>query len=175
MAIELLLFAPPHRVVHDAESLIYVLLFLCSHLDGPGSLGNPPLFGSGSAHPSGIRSWLSASSLKMLGHAKFSQMTAHFGVDILPYLSPYFKSLGPHILKLWTALFPKIELTKDASHSVATLRNFIDAFKTVLSDEDLIAAATSSGSTRKCSLPGELVISSNGWDAVPPKKRPLRS
>lgn len=172
MAMELLLFAPPHRAIHDAESLIYVLLFLCSHLDGPGSLADPPLFGSGSKHPSGISSWLSASSLKMLGHTKFSQMAAHIDVHILPFLSNYFTSLGPHIVKLWTALFPSMELASNASHSKATLRDIIDAFKSVLLDEDLISKARAG--TRKRSRPGELVISHNGWDAMPsPKKQTL--
>jgi hypothetical protein len=170
---ELLLLAPPHRAIHDAESLIYVLLFLCSHLDGPGSVADPPLFGSGFKHPSGISSWLSASSLKVLGHTKFSQMTAHIGVHILPYLSTYFTSLGPHILKLWKALFPSMTFTENASHSNAKLRDLIDAFKTVLLDNDLISKAKAPGN-RKRSHPGELVISSNGWDAVPsPKKQAL--
>ena len=170
---ELLLFAPPHRAIHDAESLIYTLLFLCSHLDGPGSVADPPLFGSGFKHPSGISCWLSASNLKMLGHTKFSQMTAHINVDILPYLSPYFTSLGPHIFKLWTALFPSIALVNNASasHSDATLLDLINALKTVLLDQDLISKARAPV-VRKRSRPGELVISSNGWDAIPfPKKQ----
>ena len=58
----------------------------------------------------------------------------------------------------------------DASHSVATLRDFINVFKTVLSDKDLIARAKEPDYHLKC--PGELVISENGWDARPaPKKQ----
>lgn len=170
MAIELLIYAAPHRVIHDAESLIYVLLFLCSHLDGPGSVAVPSLFGSESKHPSGISSWLTASNLKTLGHTKFSQMAAHVEVDILPHLSTYFTSLGPHIRTLWDVLFPTIKCTKDASHSNAKLHDFIDALKQILLNQELISNARAS-STRKRSRPGELVISSNGWDAMPAPKR----
>jgi hypothetical protein len=176
MAIELLLYAPLHRAIHDAESLVYVLLFLCSHLDGPGSVGDPPLFGSGSKHPSGISSWLSANSLNMLGHAKFSQMTAHINVDILPHLSTYFKPLSPHIFKLWTTLFPSTSILpkdSDASHSVATLRDLINTFKEILLDKDLITKASAAGSVRKRSHPGELIISGNGWDAIPASKKQM--
>lgn len=171
MAIELLLFAPPHRTIHDAESLIYVLLFLCSHLDGPGSVAKSPLFGSGSTHPSGIRYWLSASNLKALGHIKYSHMSVHFDVEILQHLSTYFKTLGPHILKLWDSLSIGKKMDASASHSLATLRDLINAFKVVLMDETLKATATSPSSSRKRSYPGEQVMSSNGWDVAPAKKK----
>jgi hypothetical protein len=175
MAIELLLHASPHRAINDAESLIYVLLFLCSHLEGPGTVGSPPLLGSGSQHPSGVRSWLSISNLRTLGHIKYSQMVAHMNLDILPFLSAYFKPLGPHIAKLWTALFPSSSQNLkgiSASHSVATLPDFIRALKTVLLDKSLIADARVSG-LRKRSLPGDMVVSDNGWDAVPAPKRQM--
>ena len=174
MAMELLLFAPPHRAIHDAESLIYVLLFLCSHLDGPNSVGNPPLLGSGGAtkHFSGISHWLSATSLNSLGHVKFSMMTTHFSIDILPHLSPYFELLKPHIRNLRAALFPSQDISnQDASRSVVTLRDLINTFKTVLLDEALIEAAKDPSTHRK--RPGELIISENGWDAVPAPKKAM--
>jgi hypothetical protein len=176
MAMELLLFAPPHRAIHDAESLIYVLLFLCSHLDGPNSVGKPPLLGPGgvSKHLSGISAWLSATSLKSLGHVKFSMMTTHFSIAILPHLSPCFELLKPHICNLWAALFPSQDMSnQDASRSVATLRDLINAFKTVLLDEALIEAARAPGNHRKRLHPGELIMSGNGWDAVPAPKKAM--
>jgi hypothetical protein len=173
MALELLIFAPSHRAIHDAESLIYVLLFLCSHLDGPNSVGNPSLLsGGGVKHPSGISTWLSANSLRLLGHTKFSMMTTHFTTDILPHLSPCFEPLKPHILKLWATLFPSKDMSdRNASHSVATLRDLINTFKTVLLDKALIEAAKVPGIHRKRLRPGELIISENGWDAIPAMKR----
>ena len=58
----------------------------------------------------------------------------------------------------------------DASHSVATLHDFINIFKTVLLDKDLIARAKEPNNHLK--HPGKLIISENGWDARPaPKKQ----
>jgi hypothetical protein len=174
----LLIFASPHRVIHDAESLLYVLLFLCSHLAGPGEVRDPPLYGSGpsgSEHPSGIKQWLAATNLNTLGHTKFSHMGAHIDVEILPHLSPYFSPLRSHICNLWTALFPNQLSTggPHASHSKATILDLIKAFKKVLSDPDLIARAKDAapGNLRKRSRPGELIIAANGWDAIHPSKK----
>ena len=171
MAIELLIFGKPHHAIHDAESLIYILLFLCTHLSAPNKLSKPTLLGSRSNHPLGISAWLSANNLSGLGHTKFSQMTAHFEHSILPHLSSYFKPLGPPIQELWKALFPSMDMQSvDASHSVMMLRDFINVFKTVLSDKDLIARAKEPDNHLKC--PGKLIISENGWDARPaPKKQ----
>ena len=47
--------------------------------------------------------------------------------------------------------------------SVAMLRDFINVFKTVLLDKDLIARAKEPDNHLKC--PGGLIISENGWDA----------
>jgi Fungal protein kinase len=59
IAIKLLIHGSIHRVAHDMESVLYVLLFICSHLEGPcGAIRDPPLYGNtGSAdkvHPSSI-------------------------------------------------------------------------------------------------------------------------
>ena len=157
MAIELLIFGKPHCAIHDAESLIYILLFLCTHFSAPNELSKPTLLGSRSNHPSGISAWLSASNLSGSGHTKFSQMTAHFEHSI-PHLSLYFKPLGPPIQELWKALFPSMDMQSvDASHSVTMLRNFINVFKTMLSDKDLIARAKEPNNHLK--RPGKLVIS----------------
>ena len=56
----------------------------------------------------------------------------------------------------------------DALHSVVMLRDFINVFKTVLSDKDLIARAKEPNNHLK--RPGKLIISENGWDARPALK-----
>jgi hypothetical protein len=190
MAIELLLYAPHHRAIHDAESLIYVLIFLCTHLSGPGQVNDPPVFGSGSKHsgskhPSGITHWMDVTDLDQLGHIKSSQMLLNLKPIILNHLSSYFKPLAPHIYKLWTVLFPPASGLSSPStnpgHSKATLRQFINALKTVLLDKSLIDSTrqnlepdseSDTGNRRKRSRPGELIISeSNGWDPAFPKKQ----
>lgn len=172
MAIELLLHAPPHRVIHDAESLIFVLIFLCTHLDGPGSVGSPPVFGSRSEHPSGVRDWLSATNLMNLGHIKFSQMNAHLSIHILRHLSPYFSSLQQVISTLWTALFPSsAQMSPQTSHSDATLRDFIDVLKTLLLDEKLKETANLPGNRQNLKRPGDSFLPGCGWDPFPAPKK----
>lgn len=169
MAIELLLTGPPHRAIHDAESLIYVLLFLCTHLEGPNLVKNPSIFSAGQ-NPSGISSWLSANNLKTLGHTKFSMMTAHLEVEILPHLSAHFDPIKAHIKKLCHTLFPQgVINVASPSRSVADLRDLINTLKAVLSDEELFGLATTA--TDRPKRPGELQIAENGWDAIPAPKK----
>jgi hypothetical protein len=51
--------------------------------------------------------------------------------------------------------------------------DLINTFKTVLLDEALIEAAKVPGTHRKRLRPGELIISENGWDAVPAPKKAM--
>jgi hypothetical protein len=173
MAIELLLFAPPHCAIHDAESLIYVLLFLCSHLDGPNSVRSPPDFdaaGGQADKQTGISSWFTITNLNTLGYSKQGMMTLYFSTAILAQLSPYFEPLKPHICKLWATLFPGHDKDRLPCHSNAKLRDVIDTLKTALLDGALIETAQAPNSHGKRMRPGELLISKNGWDALPSKR-----
>jgi hypothetical protein len=174
MAIELLIHASAHRAIHDAESLLFVLIFLCTHLKGPGLVGCPPVFGSNLNHPSGVKDWLSATNLVVLGHTKFSQMNFHLYTHILDHLSDYFLPLRPVISELWTALFPSPNSSSSQipSRSNATLRTFINVLKTMLLDEKLKATAKNLSDERKLKRPGDSFMPSNSWDPIPaPKKQ----
>lgn len=177
---ELLMFGTPHRVVHDLESLFYVLLFMCTHLDGPGhSIGNPPLYGpEGKNHPSPMKDWLAVNSFPILGHVKNSHMVCHFEELILSHISHYFEPLRPHLIDLWATLHPQITNSiprgRQSSHSLATSQSVVEVFKRALQDEKLLKEARLSRSTLgKCSLPGDLV--STGWDAVKISEKLLTS
>jgi hypothetical protein len=181
---ELLLHKVPHRVSHDLESLFYVLLFICTHLGGPhNTAGNPPLYGGvnsrkrPSKHPSGISQWLSTTDLLALGNTKHGHMVAFFHSFILPFISPYFSPLKPHMLSLRDKILPPPAAEREGDFHVrseVTCDDLIKVFKTALLDQSLIAQAEQAGSNLgKRSLPGELV--SNGWDPVKPSKRKLTS
>jgi len=90
-AIELLITGVPHRVVHDLESLFFVLLFICTHLDGPQKIHDPPLYGGKkeSTHPSPMSSWLDMKDLRSLGFLKNGAMV-DFEKTVLLHISPYF-------------------------------------------------------------------------------------
>jgi len=178
---ELLKYGIPHRVAHDLESVIYVLLFICTHLQGPhNAVRDPPLYGgeNSSEHPSAIKNWLLTKDPSIVGQLKFSSMMGYFEEDILPHISPYFKPLKPHISALWGVLFPH-RLTqpivgKEAMHSTATCADVINVFKSAFEDKSLIEEANQPSTILgKRSHPGDLISAANGWDAVEPPNKLL--
>jgi hypothetical protein len=156
-----------------------VLLFLCTHLQGPrNAIGDPPLYGGAdsSKHKSGIQQWIHTKDPKTLGNMKFTHMIALFEEDILPCISPYFKPITPFISGLWNILFPqrltKPTVGKESMQSPATCLDVINIFKSVLRDKNLQEEAKNPSTILgKRSRPGELI--SNGWDAVEPTKKLL--
>ena len=167
---EILLYGTPHRVVHDLESVFYVLLFICTHLKGPqNDISDPPLFGNNNdelKHPSPMREWLQQTSFSVLGHLKYSHMAHHFELLILPHISPYFNPLKPHLRRLWHALHPQITdnvpLGRDGSHSTASPMDVINVFKEALQDPVLVDGARSTKTTLgKRAKPGD--PSQNPW------------
>jgi hypothetical protein len=180
IAIELLIHGTSHRVVHDLESVLYVLLFSCSHFQGPyNDVRDPPLYGGINSidHPFHIKEWLSATNLSALGHIKFSHMMGHFESHILPYISPYFSPLKKHLIGFRNALLPRVftldhtvqplHTAQEAVHSLAICRNVINVLKNALLDKALIDEAKQGCSVLgKHSIPGDLVITPNGWDAI---------
>lgn len=166
---ELLNSSIPHRVAHDLESLLYVLVFICTHLRGPGNdVGDPPIYGGkkDSKHESGIREWMQIRDPKMLGYVKFKHILVDFQDRIVGQISPYFKPLSHHISNFQQVLFPTgLSAGKEAEKSAATCLDVINVFKSVFKDEDLIKAAQQPNSNLgKRSRPGDLI--SDGWDVV---------
>lgn len=108
----------------------------------------------------------------MLGDVKSNHMFRYFEEFILQHISPYFQPLVPYIKQFWSALHPQ----GDTCHSTATGRDIVNVFKSALLDTELINQARQSPNTLgKRALPGDLAASENGWDAVRPSKKELRS
>jgi len=177
IALELLIHSSSHRVAHDLESILYVLLFICTHLKGPmGEINDPPLYGSNKIHASAIRNWLAAgpvvNDLTNLGHLKHSHIFAYFDSLILQNISPYFLPLKKYIRDIRDALFPQprdLSNGPEAVHSSATPHDIIKVFKAALLDENLINDAKAAINFKhKRSLPGDLIVAPNCWDAVKP-------
>jgi hypothetical protein len=178
IAIELLVCGSSHRVSHDLESLFYVLLFICTHLEGPfRKIRNPPLYGcAGTPGPtkkyhsgeSGLHLWFQQDNLSSLGFVKNSQIVNFFETMVLEHISPYFLPIKDYIKLLWQKLIPKT-----GSHLATTPKDFIEVFKAALLDKELIVAHNSHLSVLgKRSAPCDLV-GVDGWDPESlPKKRP---
>jgi hypothetical protein len=123
-----------------------------------------------------MKQWLEANHLTALGHTKFSHMMSHFDSHILSGISPYFFPLKDHIKNFWTALIPERESMasdgKRVVHSTATAEDIVNVLKAALQDKKLISAhrSVSSSVLGKRSVPGDLVVGSNGWDPVKASK-----
>jgi hypothetical protein len=168
----------PDRVTHDLESVFYVLLFICTHLKGPlGEIQDPPLYGDKTnlkgEHPSPMKFWFGPNrTLEEIGLQKYCQMMSVFLKDdepnLLKNISPYFYPLKKYLVDIRNALF-----TEDGPIPSASPCDLIEVFKAALQDEDLIKAAKKDYDLKlhhKRSLPGELVISPNSWDAAKPEE-----
>jgi hypothetical protein len=171
IAIELLITGVPHRVVHDLESLFFVLLFICTHLDGPRKIHNPPLYGGKkeSTHSSPMKAWLTMKDIRSLGFLKNGAMIG-FEENVLPHISTYFSPLKPHLIKLWRALHPIVSgpSERGTAHSSANPIDIINVFKEALQDQSLISQAKSPASNPlKRAFPGDQVFSADSWDVVP--------
>ena len=102
MAIEILLekgVTFHHHLRHDLESVLFVIIWICSHLEGP------EVERKDVAHLS-IRKWSNLElKLRELGHLK----QAHIDDaerTILPEFTSYWEDFKPFILKLIRAFFP---------------------------------------------------------------------
>lgn len=173
IAIELLINGVRHRVIHDFESLFFVLLFICSHLGGPhNTVANPPLYGGKGGrkgHPSPMTQWLAIKNPRDLGFLKQGAMIA-FEKHVLPHISSYFLPLKPHLKSLWRVLHPVDVKSgpESTGRSFANPLDVIAVFKTALLDHNLIDQARKPQTNLgKRSLPGDLVFVPNGWDVVP--------
>jgi Fungal protein kinase len=173
IALELLIHGSSHRVAHDLESLLYVLLFICTHLSGPfRKIRDPPLYGSDKKnlgqHPSGMKLWFEQNNLQALGLLKFSHMMSYFEKEIVKKFSPYFEPLQVYIIDFWKALIPERESTasdgRRVVHSTSTPKDVINVLKAALRDKNLIKQHASVPSVLgKRSAPGDLV-GIGGWD-----------
>jgi hypothetical protein len=174
---ELLIYGIPHRVAHDLESVMYLLIFICTHLQGPrNALSDTPLYGGDGnhEHPSPLKEWFRITNPENLGHMKIGHIIINFKSQVLHHISPYFNPLKPYISALLTILFPKLLLDEKATHSPATCRDFINIFKTVFEDKALIEEAKQSSTILgKRSHPGEPITAPDGWGSVEPTKKQL--
>ena len=175
IAIELLILGVRHRVVHDLESLFYVLLFICTHLDGPRKIHNPPLYGGkhGSSHLSPMKDWISTKDIRSLGFLKNGSMLG-FEIYVLPFISPYFDPLRTHLISLWRTLHPIATNpepgAQGAARSFANPIDIINVFRTALQDPILIGQTKNPESNPcKRAIPGEQIFASDTWDVLKPE------
>jgi hypothetical protein len=105
MAIEALLGFNPnfiHKPQHDLESMLYVILYICTFVRGPGLLLNESDMSTMSLP---IRSWFSNDEIREIGYHKLAHLEC-YDHSILPNLTPYWHDFAPFVEDLITSCFP---------------------------------------------------------------------
>lgn len=88
-----------HDLRHDLESIFYVLIWLCSHMEGPETERSDP-------HSLPIREWCSMNvNLRKLGLIKLSHI-ADFEDSILGHFTPYWHDFKPYVRQMAEEFWP---------------------------------------------------------------------
>ena len=107
MAVEALLAANRtfvHKPQHDLESILYIILYICTLVRGPGL----PLYELDTTHPGmppPISTWFCSNSVREIGYRKLAHLE-DYSAAILPYFTPYWCDFTPFVKDLITACVP---------------------------------------------------------------------
>ena len=102
MAIEALLTTNGtfiHKPRHDLESILYIIIFICTFVSGPGL----PIYRPEESLP--IRTWFCGDNTKAIGSRKLANLQ-DYDVAILPHFTPYWHDFIPFVKDLIFACFP---------------------------------------------------------------------
>ena len=95
-----------HKPQHDLESILYIILYFCTFVCGPGL---PP---SQHASPP-IRTWFCSNDITEIGYQKLAHLEC-YKIAILPYFTPYWCDFTPFVSDLIMACFPvRVRLPSD--------------------------------------------------------------
>jgi hypothetical protein len=105
MAIEALLGTNPpfiHKPQHDLESILYIILYICTFVQGPGlPLHNPDILRLSLP----ICSWFNNDEIREIGYHKLAHLEC-YSTAILPNFTPYWDDFAPYVEDLINACFP---------------------------------------------------------------------
>ena len=140
MAIEALLTTNGtfiHKPHHDLESILYIIIFICTYVRGPGL----PIYSPEASLP--IRTWFCGDNIKAIGSRKLANLQDH-DVAILPYFTPYWRDFIPFVKDLIIACFPVSMRLPNEFQYEQVLGILKKAYNTVREPTDPIRAAQTS-------------------------------
>jgi hypothetical protein len=152
MAVELLLesTAVTHRPSHDLESLFYVLVFICTNLEGPSTPRSLADLLSFTSLP--LAAWFTAgASLESLGTNKLGLAHA-FENRIVGRFAPYFTDLKPCVMALFHAMYPNGPQVKSALTHDDMIKIFTETLEKLPPHDAKFNAGRKKSSDRKRSL-----------------------
>lgn len=105
MAIEALLDFNPnfiHKPWHDLELIVYIILYICTFVKGPGLVLTKSDIPSTSLP---IWTWFSNDQIREIGFRKLAHLKC-YDHTILPHFTPYWRDFTPFVEDLIIACFP---------------------------------------------------------------------
>ena len=152
MAVELLLdgAAVTHRPLHDLESLFYVLVFICTNLEGPSTPRSLADLLNFTSLP--LAGWFTAgASLESLGTNKLGLAHA-FERRIVGRFAPYFTDLKPCVMALFRAMYPNGPAVKSALTHDGMIQIFTETLEKLPPHDVMFNASRKKSRLRKRSL-----------------------
>lgn len=157
MAIEALLTTNGtfiHKPRHDLESILYIVIFICTYVRGPGL----PVYRDSPEASLPIRTWFCDDNIKAIGSRKLANLQ-DYDVAILPYFTPYWHDFIPFFKDLIIACFPVSMSLPNEFQYEQVLGILKKAYDTVREPADSIRAAqtskrptSSGGSSNLCQV-----------------------
>lgn len=106
-----------HKPQHDLESILYVILYICTFFPGPGLPSLPTL---AATHYTPIWAWFNTNEMKQnISYLKLGHLEC-YDTAILPHFTPYWHDFAPFVKDLITACFPvKVKLPNELRYEKA--------------------------------------------------------
>ena len=146
MAIEALLNPTfVHKPHHDLESILYIIIFICTFVPGPGL----SLYESDISPP--MRSWFSDDEIGEIGYRKLAHL-GNYDVAILPNFAPYWRDFAPFVGDLIKACFLVKPHLPDELLYEQTLRVLKEAYDRVEEPFDQIPRRLELGAVPQASV-----------------------
>ena len=93
-----------HKPQHDLESILYVIITICTFCQEPALPPQPKLNAALHRQPS-ICAWFNSKSIQDVGFLKLAHIEC-YDIAILPHFTPYWRDFSPFVKDLITACFP---------------------------------------------------------------------
>ena len=108
MAIEALLATNRtfvHKPQHDLESILYIIIYICTFVHGPGILSRHELDVTHHTMSPPMRTWFCKTDIREIGYRKLVHLES-YDTQILPFFTSYWGDFAPFVEDLIIACFP---------------------------------------------------------------------
>jgi hypothetical protein len=135
-----------HQPHHDLESILYVILYICTYFKGPGVMRTATDFPELRSVP--LERCFRNDGIRDIGRCKIALMST-FKTSILPKFTPYWADFTPFVQRLIETCFPSMpDFSNGLTHD-SMLIILREAYDTI--EESLPECVTLKASTKRLS------------------------